>query len=425
MTNVLIVGSGGREHSLGWKLSKDPQVKKIYFAPGNGGTYENIDLDPMEFEKLSLFAKKHCCFTIVGGEAPLAEGIVDSFERQGLMIFGPTKNAAKLESSKDFAKKIMKKYNIPTPNYCTFSDPNKAKDYAIKQNSPLVIKADGLASGKGVILCNNHNEAIEAIDTIMTYRKFGTAGNRIIIEERLSGEEASFIVLCDGKTILPLASTQDHKRILDNDKGENTGGMGSYSPCPLLDDELTEKIIKKIMTPVVSAMRNENNTFKGFLYAGIMIDKELKEPSVLEFNVRMGDPECQSIMMRMDSELIEYLHAACEGRLDSMPPLRWKKQSSVCVVMAAKGYPSCYSTGEIIQGISSDFGENVKIFHGSTKRDSQNRIITNGGRVLGVTALGYSIKEAINHAYSAVHKIRWGENNQYYRKDIAMKALNY
>jgi phosphoribosylamine---glycine ligase len=423
--NILIIGSGGREHALGWKLSQSQDVKKIYFAPGNGGTYENIDLQPMEFDKLSLFAKEHECFTIVGSEGPLAEGIVDSFEREGLMIFGPTRKAAQLESSKDFAKKLMKKYKIPTADYCTFSDTDKAKDYVNKQNSKLVVKADGLASGKGVILCDNANEAIEAIDTIMTKGKFGAAGNRVVIEERLLGEEASFIALCDGKAILPLASSQDHKRIFDNDKGENTGGMGSYSPNIIIDDDLTEKIIKRIMLPTVSAMRNENNIFKGFLYAGIMVDKESNEPSVLEFNVRMGDPECQPIMMRMNSDLLEYLNAAYEGKLDLMPPLKWKKQFAACVIMAARGYPGNYHTGDIIQGINSEFSENVIIFHGSTKRDLQNRIITDGGRVLGVTALGHSIEQARNNAYSAVHKISWGDNGQYYRKDIAMKALRH
>ena len=423
--NILIIGSGGREHSLGWKLSQSPGVRKIYFAPGNGGTYENINLQPMEFDKLSLFAKEHKCFTIVGSEGPLAEGIVDSFQREGLMIFGPTRKAAQLESSKDFGKKLMKKYKIPTADYCTFSDTDKAKDYVNKQNSKLVVKADGLASGKGVILCDNANEAIEAIDTIMTKGKFGAAGNRVVIEERLLGEEASFIALCDGKTILSLASSQDHKRIFDNDKGENTGGMGSYSPNIIIDDDLTEKIIKRIMLPTVSAMRNENNIFKGFLYAGIMVEKESNEPSVLEFNVRMGDPECQPIMMRMNSDLLEYLEAAYEGKLDSMPPLKWKKQVAACVIMATRGYPGNYHTGDIIQGISSNFSENVMIFHGGTKRDSQNRIITDGGRVLGVTALGNGIEQARNNAYSAVHKISWGDNSQYYRKDIAMKALGY
>ena len=424
-SNVLIIGSGGREHALGWKLSQSTHVKRIFFAPGNGGTSENIDLQTHKFDDLSSFAKEHKCFTIVGGEAPLSEGIVDSFEREGLMIFGPTKKAAQLESSKDFAKKFMKKYRIPTAQYCTFSDPDKAKDYIDKQSSKLVIKADGLASGKGVVLCDDANEAIEAIDTLMIKRKFGSAGNRIIIEERLFGEEASFIALCDGKTILPLASTQDHKRIFDNDKGENTGGMGSYSPTPIIDEDLSDKIIKKIMSPAVSAMRTEHNTFKGFLYAGIMIDRESNEPSVLEFNVRMGDPECQPIMMRMNSDFFEYIKEAHEGRLDSMPSLKWKKQFAVCVVMAAKGYPGKYRIGDLIRGLSSDFGDHTMIFHGSTKRDLYNRILTNGGRVLGVTALGHSIEQARQNAYSAVQKISWGDNSQFYRNDIAMKALRY
>lgn len=424
-SNVLIIGSGGREHALGWKLSHSPHVKRVFFAPGNGGTYENIDLQTHKFDDLSSFAKEHKCFAIVGGEGPLSEGIVDSFEREGAMIFGPTKRAAQLESSKDFAKKFMKKYRIPTAEYCTFSDPDKAKDYIYKQSSNLVVKADGLASGKGVVLCDDANQAIEAIDTLMIKRKFGSAGDRVIIEERLFGDEASFIALCDGKTILPLASTQDHKRIFDNDKGENTGGMGSYSPTPIIDEDLSNKIIKKIMSPVVSAMRSENNAFKGFLYAGIMIDRESNEPSVLEFNVRMGDPECQPIMMRMNSDLFDYIKEAYEGRLDTMPSLKWKKQFAVCVVMAAKGYPGDYRTGDLIRGINSDFGDNTMIFHGSTKRDSHNRILTNGGRVLGVTALGHTIEQARQNTYSAVQKISWGDNSQFYRNDIAIKALKY
>ena len=422
--NVLIIGSGGREHALGWKILQSEHVKKVYFAPGNGGTYENIDIHPTEIHKLTEFARQNQCFTIVGPETPLASGIVDSFIDEGLKIFGPTKKAALLESSKEFTKQFMKKNSIPTAFFRAFSEPEEAKDYAVKQKTKLVIKADGLASGKGVILCNNSNEALDAIDQLMVKREFGDAGTKIVIEEQLVGEECSFIVFCDGRTIVPLASSQDHKRVFDNDKGPNTGGMGSYSPATVIDNNLYEKIINQIMEPAVEGMKELGSPFKGFLYAGIMIEEQTQQPYVLEFNVRMGDPECQPIIMRMQSDLFEYLQSATSEELDSLPPVKWKNQFAVCVVMASRGYPGKYSVGHLIKGLERNFGSDVMVFHSGTKRDSKNMIRTNGGRVLGITALGDSIARARNIAYSSVHAVSWGENDYYYRSDIAMKHSN-
>lgn len=420
-SNVLIIGSGGREHALGWKLLQSDLVRKVYFAPGNGGTFQNVNIQPTEMHKLTEFAKKNECFTIVGPETPLANGVVDYFVKERLRIFGPSRQAALLESSKEFAKQFMNKNGIPTPVFRAFSDPEEAKDYAVKQKTGLVIKADGLASGKGVVVCNNSNEAIDAIDLLMVKREFGIAGSRIIIEERLLGDECSFIVLCDSRKIIPLASSQDHKRVFNNDKGPNTGGMGSYSPTPIVDEKLYNKIIKQIMEPAVKGMLYHGTPFKGFLYAGIMIEQTTKQPYVLEFNVRMGDPECQPIMMRMKSDLFRYLQSAINEELDSMRPIEWKNKFAVCVVMASRGYPLKYSLGHFVKGLECDFGPDVMVFHSGTRRCSKNRVKTDGGRVLGVTALGDTIRMAIKAAYSVVHRISWGENDHYYRTDIAMK----
>jgi phosphoribosylamine---glycine ligase len=420
--NILIIGSGGREHALGWKLSQSNLVKKTYFASGNGGTFENIGIQPTEINKLVTFAKQNKCFTIVGPELPLANGIVNSFVREGLRIFGPTKEAALLESSKEFAKQFMNKNGIPTANFSIFSDAEKAKDYVVKQReTKLVVKADGLAAGKGVVVCNNLDEAMGAVDMMMLRNEFGTAGQKVIIEERLYGEELSFIALCDGRTITPLASCQDHKRIFDNDMGPNTGGMGSYSPTPVIDSKLHEKIMKQIMVPTIRGMNFQGNPFKGFLYAGLIIDELRKEPSVLEFNVRMGDPECQPIMMRMESDLFEYVNSAVDEKLYSLPPVQWKNQFAVCVVVASRGYPGTYARGKLIKGLEYDFFQDTMVFHADTALDSQKRIITNGGRVLGVTARGDSLKKATDNAYFAVQKISWNENGCHYRTDIARK----
>jgi phosphoribosylamine--glycine ligase len=373
--------------------------------------------------KLLSFAKKQKnLLTIVGPEEPLSLGIVDAFEKEGLRILGPTKQAAMLEASKAFAKEFMRDAGIPTSDFAIFTDSQKAKDYVVKQNKPVVVKADGLAAGKGVVVCDDESQAIAAIDSMMTKKEFGAAGSKVVIEERLSGEEASFIALCDGKTMTPLASSQDHKRVFDGDKGPNTGGMGAYSPAPVVDGDLHNKIVKQVMEPVINAMKKRGTPFKGFLYAGIMVD-ESGNPYVLEFNARMGDPECQPIMMRMKSDLYEYTEAALDGRLGSMPPIQWKDQTAVCVIMASRGYPGSYEKGEVIEGLDSNFGPDVMIFHSGTAKDMQNRVVTNGGRVLGVTALGRDARQAIDNAYSAVRKIRWGENGHHYRTDIARRAI--
>ena len=419
--NILIVGSGGREHALGWKILESPHAKKLFFAPGNGGTLENVGISSSEIQKLLVFAKQNECFTIVGPEIPLAKGIVDSFNREGLDILGPTKSAAMLESSKIFAKKFMTKFNIPTAKFSSFSDPEQAKDYVLKQSNKLVVKADGLASGKGVMVCTNSAEAIDAIDKIMVKKEFGKSGNSIIIEDKLIGNECSFIALCDGETIIPMASSQDYKRLLENDEGPNTGGMGSLSPTPLIDKELYKNIIELIMKPTVRGLNEGGIPFRGFLYAGIMIEENTKKPYVLEFNARMGDPECQPIMLRLESDLLEYLVAAVKGELNTMPSFNWKNQFAVCIVMASRGYPSSYHKGNLIKGADQDFGSNIVLFHAATMRDRMNRLKANGGRVLGVTALGGTIKDAINNAYDVVKRISWGTDHMFYRADIARK----
>jgi phosphoribosylamine---glycine ligase len=416
--NVLIIGSGGREHALGWKIAKSSHINKIFFAPGNGGTCTNINIQPNELDRLMSFAKENGCISIVGPENPLAGGIVDLFQESGLEIFGPTKEASKLESSKFYAKQFMRSNNIKTPRSASFSDPQKAKDYINSQKIELVVKADGLAAGKGVIVCNSPQQAINAIDTLMNKKIFGPAAERVIVEERMQGEEISFIVISDGKTVIPLASSRDHKRLLDNDQGPNTGGMGSYSPSTILDDNLHDKIMKDIMMPTVVAMRQAGNEFKGFLYAGLIIENHTKDPYVLEFNVRMGDPECQVIMVRMKSDIFEYVQKAIYGQLDSMPPIEWENKHSVCIIMAAKGYPEKYEKGHLIQGLDSDFGKDVIVFHSGTKRDSQNNVFTNGGRVLAITSLGNGLNETVDKGYRAVRKISWSNNSQHYRTDI-------
>jgi len=412
-----VVGSGGREHSLGWKLSQSPKVEKVYTAPGNGGTENNIAISADRIEELSEFAQKNNCFTVVGPEAPLALGIVDFFEEKNLKIFGPRKKAAQLESSKIWAKNFMKKNNISTAKFEIFEDAEKAIKYVKSINHQVVIKADGLAAGKGVIVCNSTTEALSAIDTILVKKTFGDAGNRIIIEERIDGVEASYISLSDGNFAISMATSQDHKRIYDNDMGPNTGGMGAYSPTPLIDESLGEKIQKNIIDKTIDAMKNEQIPFKGFLYAGVMIKDG--EPYVLEYNVRMGDPECQPIIMRMDSDLYDYLLASTDGTLSSLPPISWKNQSAVCVVLASKGYPEAYPKNEEISGL--DFtSDDSFVFHAGTKTEN-GTVLTNGGRVLGVTALGNSLQHAISNAYSAVEKVSWP--SKYYRQDIGKKGL--
>ncbi len=417
MTDVLVVGSGGREHALGWKLSQSKKVGKVYFAPGNGGTSNNVSILVEDIEKLAKFASEKNCLTVVGPETPLSLGIVDEFIKKGLRIFGPTKMAAQLESSKVWAKNFMKRNGILTTSFEIFDDAKKAKEYVKSVDHLLVVKADGLAAGKGVIVCSNTNEAVSAIDKILTEKSFGSAGSKIILEERIDGVEASYIALSDGITAIPMATSQDHKRIYDDDKGPNTGGMGAYSPTPVIDESLAEIIQKDVIDKTIESMKKEGNTFKGFLYAGIMF-KDGK-PYVLEFNARMGDPECQPIMMRMDSDLYEYINASIDGTLSKLPPVSWKKQSAVCVVLASKGYPDSYPKNEEINGL--DFQDkNSFVFHAGTKCDD-GKVLTNGGRVLGVTALGDTLDSAISNAYFRVEKISWP--NKYFRKDIGKKGL--
>jgi len=419
LVNVLVVGAGGREHSLGWKLSQSSLVENVFFAPGNGGTKNNVSIGIENIEELAQFAQKNNCFTVVGPEAPLAMGIVDQFNKKGLKIFGPTKKAAQLESSKIWAKDFMQRNGIPSASFEIFDDPKRAEDYVNSIDHNVVVKADGLAAGKGVLVCNSKEEAISAIGTILIKKTFGDAGNRIVIEKRIDGMEASYISLSDGDIVIPMATSQDHKRIYDNDKGPNTGGMGAYSPTPIIDEQIAQKIQKNIINKTIESMKKEEIPFKGFLYAGIMIKDG--EPYVLEYNVRMGDPECQPIMMRMDSDLYEYLNASVNGTLGNLPSIFWKNQSSVCVVLASKGYPEAYQKNEEITGIVES-NNKVSVFHAGTKKEG-DRVFTNGGRVLGVTALGDSLEQAITNAYSAADKIYW--TNKYCRTDIGKKGLDY
>ena len=419
MVNVLVIGSGGREHAIGWKLSQSDNVDRVFHAPGNGGTLNNVQISADNLDELAKFASENRCFTVIGPEAPLAMGIVDMFNEKNLKVFGPTKEAAQLESSKIWAKQFLKRNNIPTAAFEVFDDPVKAKEYVNKIGYNVVIKADGLASGKGVIVCDSKDEAEKSIDMMLVDKKFGDAGNNIIIEERIDGIEASYIALSDGKIAIPMATSQDHKRIFDNDKGPNTGGMGAYSPTPIIDDDISQKIQEKIIDKTILSLRNEGITFKGFLYAGIMLKDG--EPYVLEYNVRMGDPECQPILMRMDSDLFEYLVGSVEGTLENTPLISWKNKSAVCIVLASKGYPESYPKGEEIFGLGNTF-DDAYIFHAGTK-ELDKKIITNGGRVLGVTALGDTLEAAIKRAYDVTEKISW--ENKYLRTDIGKKGLSH
>ena len=417
MTDVLVVGSGGREHALGWKLSQSKKIGKVYFAPGNGGTINNVEIAVDDIDGLAKFASEKNCLTVVGPEVPLSLGIVDTFTQKGLRIFGPTKAAAQLESSKVWAKNFMKRNGILTAQFEIFDDAKEAKEYAKSIDYSLVVKADGLAAGKGVIVCNNTSEVIDAIDEMLIKNSFGEAGSKIILEERIDGIEASYIALSDGNIAIPMATSQDHKRIYDDDKGPNTGGMGAYSPTPVITSYLEEIIQKDVIDKTVDSMKKEGNQFKGFLYAGIML-KDGK-PYVLEFNARMGDPECQPIMMRMESDLYDYIDASIGGTLSKLPSISWKKQSAVCVVLASKGYPGLYPKNEEISGLDLQ-DKNSFVFHAGTKREN-DKILTNGGRVLGVTALGDTLDSAISNVYSRIEKISW--QNKYFRKDIGKKGL--
>ncbi len=419
---VLVVGGGGREHALVWKIAQSPKVSKVYCAPGNAGISEQATIVPIpanDLDRLLEFAlKEKIDLTVVGPEDPLTRGIVDLFESRGLLIFGATKKAAEIEGSKAFAKEMMKKCYIPTAFYEIFDNRNEAVKYIRNQGAPIVVKADGLAAGKGVIVCKTIEEAIHSVDQIMVEKIFGNAGNRVVVEEYLVGEEASYVAFTDGKTILPMASSQDHKPILDGDQGPNTGGMGAYSPAPVVTDQVHEKIIEKVLRPVIYGMGEEGRPYKGVLYAGLMIHEG--HPKVLEFNARFGDPETQPVLMRMKGDIVPILEACMQGTL-SRHKIEWDNRASVCVVMASKGYPGDYEKGKAIEGLRevSRMG-GVSVFHaGTTLKDGQ--VITNGGRVLGVTGLGEDIPRAIERTYQAVKKISW--DGVYYRTDVGQKAL--
>ncbi len=419
---ILVVGSGGREHALVWKLRQSPRVTEVFCAPGNAGIAQGATCVPLaatDVLGLAAFAKKEGIgLTVIGPEAPLTEGIVDHFQQEGLRVFGPGKLAAQLEGSKVFMKALLKKYGIPSAQYEVFDQRDQAVAYLDRLTMPVVVKADGLAAGKGVIVAQTKAEATAAIDCIMTERAFGTAGDRVVIEEFLAGEEASFLAFTDGTTVLPLPSSQDHKAIFDNDRGPNTGGMGAYSPAPVVTPALHEQVMAEVMLPTVRAMAAEGHPYKGILYAGLMIkDGRAK---VLEFNCRFGDPEAQPLLMRLKTDLVEVVEAAIDGRLDTIR-LAIDPRPTVCVVMAAGGYPGSYEKGKIISGIAAaEEVEGVQVFHAGTAAQD-GKVVTAGGRVLGVTAIAETLAAAIAKAYEAVGRISW--DGCQYRKDIGQKAL--
>ena len=419
---VLVVGSGGREHALIWKLSQSPEVRAIFCAPGNGGISElaePVEIGPEDMEALAEFAEtKDVDLTIVGPEGPLAKGIVDVFEKRGLRIFGPGKAAARLESSKAFAKTIMKKYHVPTGQFAVFDDAQAARAYVRQVGAPIVVKADGLCGGKGTIVASTLSEALGAIDLLMEDRIFKQAGERIVVEERLQGEEASIIVLTDGTTAVPLLTSQDHKRLLDQDKGPNTGGMGAYAPAPVVTDAAAQQIMTQVIHPTLKGLANEGILFRGVLYAGLMMTPE--GPKVLEFNVRFGDPELQAILPLLNSDLVSLLDDTVEGRL-SADHCEWQEGSCVCVVLASTGYPGEYQIGKEINGLEKLKGrEGVAVFHAGTKRE-KNRCVTWGGRVLNVVATAPDIESAVKKVYRAIDEISY--EGMAYRKDIAWRAI--
>ncbi|OXI32982.1 phosphoribosylamine--glycine ligase [Burkholderia sp. AU16741] len=420
---LLVVGSGGREHALAWKLAQSPRVQMVYVAPGNGGTAQderlkNVDITALD--ELADFAEREgVAFTLVGPEAPLAAGIVNLFRARGLKVFGPTREAAQLESSKDFAKAFMKRHNIPTADYETFSDAAAAHAYIDAKGAPIVVKADGLAAGKGVVVAMTLEEAHAAVDMMLSGNKLGDAGARVVIEEFLDGEEASFIVMVDGKHALALASSQDHKRLLDEDRGPNTGGMGAYSPAPIVTPQMHARVMREIIMPTVRGMEKDGIRFTGFLYAGLMIDKE-GNPRTLEFNCRMGDPETQPIMARLKSDFSKVVEQAIAGTLDTVE-LDWDRRTALGVVLAAHGYPDAPRKGDRINGIPAET-EQAVTFHAGTTLAEGDKLVTSGGRVLCVVGLADSVREAQQHAYDTINQINF--EGMQYRRDIGFRALN-
>lgn len=422
--NILVVGSGGREHALAWKLKQSARAGRVFVAPGNAGTAvdaENVAIRESDFPALIDFARQNKVgLTVVGPEGPLASGIVDAFQKEGLAIFGPSQAAAQIEASKVFCKEILKAGKVPTADYHVFRDAESAERFLFeREDMPWVIKADGLAAGKGVLVCSNRQQAMEAINQVARQKAFGKAGDRLIIEERLVGEEVSVLAITDGQTLLTLPAAQDHKPALDGDTGPNTGGMGAYCPAPVLDEAAFHWVEEQVLVPTIHAMNRAGRSFRGCLYAGLMITSQ--GPKVLEYNARFGDPETQPLLMRLQSDLVEIMLATVEGRLDRIAPLKWDPRPAVCVVMASAGYPGEYQKGFRIRGLDDAAGlAEVKVFHAGTAiQDGQP--VTAGGRVLGVTGIGQSIAQAKLHAYTAVKRIRW--DGAWCRKDISDKAF--
>ncbi len=422
--NVLIVGNGGREHALAWKLSQSSLVKRVFTAPGNAGTRlvgDNVDIAATDFPRLIKFAKENGVgLTVVGPEVPLVLGIVDAFQAAGLKVFGPSKAAAELEGSKVFCKDLLRGADVPTADYRVFRSVDRAVTYLReREDVPVVVKADGLAAGKGVIVCAGRGEALEAVERIGRQLEFGEAGKQLVIEERLDGREVSVLAVTDGRTIVTLPPAQDHKRAFDGDAGPNTGGMGAYSPAPIITPDMLRWTEEHVLVPTVHAMKRARRPFRGVLYAGLMLTNQ--GPKVLEYNVRFGDPECQPLMMRLKSDLAALLLAAAEGRLDEIDPPEWDERSSVCVVMASEGYPGKYAAGRPIRGLEDAAKlPDVQVFHAGTAF-KDGAVVTEGGRVLGVTALGSTIGAAKLSAYTAVKNIRW--DGAWCRKDISDKAM--
>jgi phosphoribosylamine--glycine ligase len=424
--NILVVGNGGREHALAWKIAQSPRADRVFVAPGNAGTAadaENVDIPAGDIGRLIEFARQNAIgLTVIGPEAPLAAGIVDAFEEAGLRVFGPSRAAAELERSKVFCKNLLRHADVPSADFRTFIDAKSAVTYlANRDDMPVVVKADGLAAGKGVIVCNNREQALAAVDRIASKKEFGEAGNQLVIEERLQGEEASVLALTDGHTLLALPACQDHKPAHDGNTGPNTGGMGAYCPTPLVTDELLAKVEEKILVPTIHQMKRSRRPFRGVLYAGLMITSQ--GIKVLEYNVRFGDPECQPLLMRLQSDLVDLLEATVDGRLEEIASPEWDPRPSVCVVMASEGYPDKYERGLPIRGLEEAAKlPDVKVFHAGTAT-SDGQVVTDGGRVLGVTALGNTISNAKLQAYTAVKCIRF--SGAWCRKDISDKAMKY